>query len=117
MSTWTDETKQQAIDAYLAAEPTPTNSMEIVEEIAREMGQTANGVRLILTKAGKYIKKDAAAPRAGAASGDKPARVSKEGAHKSLTEAIEAAGKTADSEIISKLTGKAAVYFTGLFAQ
>ncbi len=120
MSTWTDETKQQAIDAYLAAEPTPTNSMEIVNEIAESMGQSPNGVRMILTKAEVYVKKETA-PKASsgtaAASGDKPARVSKDAAHASLTSAIEAAGKTADNEIISKLTGKAALYFAGLFAE
>lgn len=114
MSNWTDETKQQAIDAYLAAEPTAENSMEIVKEIAENMGQSPNGVRMILSQAGKYVKKEAKASTSSTstkASGDKAPRVSKEAAHARLTTAIENAGGNVDSEIISKLTGKAALYF------
>ena len=36
MSTWTDETKQEAIDMYVSEEPTPENSMEIVKSIAEQ---------------------------------------------------------------------------------
>jgi len=111
---WDEARKAEAVKKYQAAEPTPANSMEIVKEIADEMGETANGVRAILTKAEVYIKKDGTP---SATAGAKPAstRVSKESSHADLTAAIEAAGHSADSEIISKLTGKAAVYFTGLF--
>jgi hypothetical protein len=41
-------------------------------------------------------------------------RVGKEAAQANLIAAIKAAGKEVDEEIISKLTGKAAVYFTGI---
>ena len=58
MSTWTDETKQEAVDMYTSEEPTPENSMEIVADIAEQLGQTPNGVRMILTKAGVYVKKN-----------------------------------------------------------
>lgn len=125
-STWTDEEKQAVVDQYLAAEPTASNSMEIVAEIAKEIGKTANGVRMILTKAKNadgssvYIIKEAAtkstASKTATASGDKAPRVSKEGAQQALTAAIEAAGGEADGEIISKLTGKAAQYFAGVIA-
>jgi hypothetical protein len=122
---WTDEDKQTAIAMYLAAEPTAANSIEIVKGISEKMGQTANGVRMILTKAKNedgsnvYIAKEAGkAPAASggttAAAGDKAPRVSKEAAHAALTAAITEAGATVDSEIISKLTGKAAQYFTGV---
>lgn len=117
MSQWSDELKAKAIQMYEDAEPTPENSVEIVKEIAAELDRTANGVRLILTKAGVYQKKAEGSKSSTSASstGDKAPRVSKEAAHKRLTDAIEAAGKNVDSEIISKLTGKAAVYFAELF--
>ena len=54
---WTDEKKAQAIEAYQDAEPTPETSMEIVKEIAEDLGESPNGVRMILTKAGVYVKK------------------------------------------------------------
>ena len=94
--------------------------MEIVQQVAEELGCTPNGLRLKLAKANVYVSVK------GKASEDKPAkakaagagtRVSKESAHEALKDAIEAAGKTADMEIISKLTGKAAQYFTGLFKE
>jgi len=118
MSEWTDELKQTAINAYLKAEPTPENSMEIVKEVAEEMGQSANGVRMILSKAGVYVKKEAAAgaKKASTAKEGASTRVSKEDAHAKLVSAIEAKGQTADMEIVSKLTGKAAIYLAGVIA-
>lgn len=115
---WDDDKKAQAISMYEEREPTPENSMEIVSEIADELGESPNGVRMILSKAGVYVKKE---PAAGGASKSKTTkatstRVSKEDAQAQLIAAIEAAGKEVDSDIISKLTGKAAVYFAGLFA-
>ena len=91
--------------------------MDIVTEIAEEMGESLNGVRMILSKAGVYVKKE---PAAGASKSkttkSASTRVSKEDAQTQLIAAIEAAGKEVDSDIISKLTGKAAIYFAGLFA-
>lgn len=114
---WTDESKAQAISMYQDREPTPENSMDIVSEIAEELGESPNGVRMILSKAGVYVKKE---PAAGASKSkttkSASTRVSKEDAQAQLTAAIEAAGKEVDSDIISKLTGKAAIYFAGLFA-
>lgn len=115
---WTDESKAKAISLYQEAEPTPENSLEIVKEIADELEESVNGVRMILIKAGVYIKKDAATP--ATSSSEKKAtggtRVSKEASQAALKAAIEDAGGTVDDEIISKLTGKAAVYFTGVFS-
>ena len=112
---WTDELKAQAVEMYQNAEPTPENSMEIVKEIADELEQSANGVRMILTKAEVYIKK---APAASSSSGESKStggtRVSKAAAQEALIAAITDAGKEVDEEIISKLTGKAAQYFTGI---
>jgi len=117
---WDDAKKAQAIDMYQEREPTPENSMEIVAEIADELGESPNGVRMILSKAGVYVKKEPAAASGGTKSKTTKSgatRVSKEDAQAQLIAAIEAAGKEVDSDIISKLTGKAAVYFAGLFAQ
>ena len=113
MSTWTDETKQEAIDMYVEENATPENSMEIVADIAEQLGQTPNGVRMILTKAGVYVKKS---PATGASksTGGGTARVSKADAAETLSAAISDAGQEVDNDIISKLTGKASVYFTGI---
>lgn len=112
---WTDELREQVIKQYTDANPTADNSMEIVKEIAEEIGATPNGVRMVLSKAEVYVKK---ADSGKKATGDKPAakttRVSKEDAQNALTEAIEGLGATVDAEIISKMTGKAAVYFTSV---
>lgn len=115
---WDDAKKAQAIDMYQEREPTPENSMEIVAEIAEELGESPNGVRMILSKANVYIKKEAAASGGTKSKTTKSTgtRVSKEDAQAQLIAAIENAGKEVDNDIISKLTGKAAIYFAGLFA-
>jgi transposase-like protein len=111
---WTDEKKAAVIEAYENAEPTPENSMEIVKEIAEEFEESPNGVRMVLTKAGVYVKKAAAS--GGSSTSSKAStggsRVSKAAAVEALTAAIQDAGQEADEEILSKLTGKAAQYFT-----
>ena len=112
---WDDEKKAKAVEMYEAESPTPETSMEIVKAIADEMSESPNGVRMILTKAGVYVKKT---PATGSAKtgGSTSSRVSKAAAQETLIAAITDAGKEVDEEIISKLTGKAAVYFTGLLS-
>ena len=112
---WTDEKKEQAIEMYGEQEPTPETSMEIVKEIADELGESPNGVRMILTKAGVYVKKTPATGNGGGTSSG-GTRVSKQAAQNALTAAINDKGLSVDEDIISKLTGKAAQYFTGLLA-
>jgi DNA-binding MarR family transcriptional regulator len=112
---WTDESKAKAVEMYLAQDPTPETSMEIVKEIAEELNESPNGVRMILTKAEAYVKKTPAA-KAASSTSTGSTRVSKVAAQEALTAAITDAGKTADEEIISKLTGKAAQYFTTLLS-
>ena len=63
---WDDEKKAAVIEQYEAANPTPENSMEIVADLAEEFEESPNGVRMILTKAGVYVKK---APASGGAKG------------------------------------------------
>ena len=116
---WDDEKKAAVIEQYEAANPTPENSMEIVAELAEEFEESPNGVRMILTKAGVYVKK---APASGGAKGTASnggsggGRVSKAAAIESLAGAIQDAGQEIDQEILDKLTGKAAVYFTGVIS-
>ena len=112
---WTDEKKAEAIEAYQDAEPTPETSMEIVKEIADELNESPNGVRMILTKAGVYVKKTPATGNGGGTSSG-GTRVSKQAAQDALIAAINDKGLSVDEDIISKLTGKAAQYFTGLLA-
>jgi len=110
---WTDEKKAEVVAAYEEAEPTAETSVEIVKQIAEDFEESPNGVRMILTKAGVYIKK-AGGSSTGGSTEDKPAstRVSKAGAQEALAAAILAhTDVEAEDDVVSKLTGKAAVYF------
>jgi transposase-like protein len=109
---WTDESKAEAVEMYTASEPTPDTSMEVVKEIADELGESPNGVRMILTRAGVYVKKTPASKSTGSSTGG--GRVSKADAQEALSAALSDAGMEVDDSIISKLTGKAAVYITGI---
>lgn len=114
MAAWTAERKEQVIAAYKARNPTPETSVEIVKELAEEMGETANGVRMVLSQAKVYVTKGEASGDAKTttkkASGEGSKRVSKEDSINALKKALEEKGKTVDDEILDKLTGKAAVY-------
>ena len=107
---WTDESKAEAVESYTDANPTPETSMEIVKQIADDLGESPNGVRMILTKAGVYVKKTPAAKSSGGSSGG--TRVSKQAAQDALVAAITDSGQEVDEDVVSKLTGKAAQYFT-----
>jgi hypothetical protein len=114
---WDDAKKAKAISMYQDADPTAENSVEIVKNIADELEESPNGVRMILIKAEVYVKKTPAtgAKKTATASADgKTPRVSKEAAQARLATAIESFGATVDDEIISKLTGKAAAYIAGI---
>ena len=112
---WTDELKQDVISKYEAAGPTPETSTEIIKDIAEEIEMSPNGVRMVLVQAGVYVKKEASASTSkttakSGGTGEGSKRVSKESAIAELKEAIEAKGAPVDDDILSKLTGKAAVY-------
>jgi len=112
---WTDEKKAEVIEAYENSDPTPETSVEIVKELAEQFEESPNGVRMVLTKAGVYIKKT---PAAGGGSSAKSTsgggRVSKAAAIEALTTALNDAGQEVDEDVVSKLTGKAAQYFTNV---
>lgn len=117
-SAWTEEMKAQVKEKYLAGEPTAENSAELVKEIADEIGQSANGVRMVLIQEKVYVKKDAATATAGKTTAKKEGdgagtkRVSKESQIDELKKAITDRGGEIDDDILGKLTGKAAAYFT-----
>lgn len=120
MAVWTEELKKQAIEMYEAGEPTAENSTELVKEIAEELDQSQNGVRQVLVQAKVYVKKEVAtaatkpATKTSKSSGDGEGtkRVSKESQLAELRAAIEARSADVDEDILAKLTGKAAAYFT-----
>ena len=112
MAEWTDNEKAEVIAAYEAANPTPETSTEIIAELAEQFEKTANGVRMILVKAEVYVKKSPAS--AGKKGNGTSTRVNKAEAIDGLASIINSQGMEADDEIIGKLTGKAAVYFTGV---
>ena len=88
--------------------------MEIVKEIAEEYEESPNGVRMILSKAGVYVKKTPAASGSGTSSNGGSSRVSKAAAQETLIAALTDAGVEIDNDIVEKLTGKAAQYFAGV---
>lgn len=114
MAAWTEETKALAVKMYTEGNPTAENSAELLKEIAEQLEQTANGVRMILIKAEVYVKKEPAKASATTAktgtAGGGTGRVSKEVQITNLKAAITKAGGSVDAEILDKLTGKAAAY-------
>jgi len=113
---WDDDKRAEAISLYEAANPTPENSAEIVKDIAEELDESPNGVRMILTKAGVYVKKAVVASTKSSGNGGGGSRVSKQAAVDALSAAIRDAGQEVDEDIVAKLTGKAAQYFTGIIS-
>lgn len=112
---WDDEKKAKVVKMYLDGEPTPENSIELVKDIAEEVEETPNGVRMILSKAEVYVKKEPgkAAPAAAGAKVTSP-RVSKSDSIDALKEVITSVGVAIDADILDKLTGKQAVYLTAV---
>lgn len=113
MSNWTDEKKKELIQKYKDSEPTPETSTEIIKDLAEELDESPNGIRMILVQAGVYVKKDATS--AVSKDGKKPSgegtkRVSKESQIAALRAVIEEKGAEVDNDVLEKLTGKAAAY-------
>lgn len=118
---WTDDKKAQVIAKYVEIMNTEYKtdaersaaSVEVVAELASDFGEAVNGVRMILTKAGVYIKKGAGESAGSTKTTTTAAKASKADSAQALKNAIAAIDpELVDEEIISKLTGKAAQYFT-----
>lgn len=123
---WTDEKRAAVIAEYTHTMETEYDndadrsaaSVEVVKELAEKHGETPNGVRTILMKAQVYIKKGegAAASTATKSSTSGTKRISKDDAIQTLKNQIGAIDpELIDDEILSKLTGKAAAYFSSIF--
>jgi hypothetical protein len=112
---WDEKLKEKVIQMYKDAEPTPESSTEIIKDIAEDLDQSPNGVRMVLVQAGVYVKKE---PSSGTSKSSEKSegtkRVSKEASIGALKALIEERGGTVDDEILDKLTGKAAVYLTAV---
>jgi hypothetical protein len=110
---WTDELKQEVKEAYLALDPTPENTIDLVKQVAEEFKKTPNGVRMVLTRSGAYVKK-AIPTTASKGSEGASKRVNKTEAINDLKKAIKDSGQEVNDDICDRLTGKAAVYIKGL---
>lgn len=113
---WDDAKKAKAVEMYEQGDPTPETSVELVKEIAEELGESPNGVRMILSKAGVYVKSSKAETKTASKEDEevKAPRESKAEKHARLVNAIKSAGCVPDEELIEKMTGKAADYFSQL---
>jgi len=121
---WTDDKRAKAIESYTKTMQTEYDnddaraaaSVEVVKEIAEDLGETSNGVRLILSKAGVYIKGSTKSKSETKAEAAAPKRISKADALEGLKTAIQAIDPALltdeGSELIDKMTAKAAAYFT-----
>lgn len=111
---WDDDKKAKAVKLYTDQKPVPETSVEIVKEIADSLGETPNGVRMILSKAGVYVKSSqvtASTSKKDSSGEPKAPKVGKNDKISRLATAIESAGMIPNTEILDKLTGKAADYF------
>lgn len=125
MSEWTQEQKDELVARYqeemdkFPEEEKGQHSTEVCTALAKEFDKTTNGVRIILTKADVYIKKTPTAKAATSnSSGGGTKRINKAQAHEELKGVISTVDQDLiDEEIISKLTGKAAQYITGVIQQ
>lgn len=120
---WTEEKRNLVIAEYVDTmqneyetdEERAASTMEVVAELAEKHGETVNGVRNVLTKADVYIRKQAATKASTASSGGTAKRINKADALQELQNTIGSIDpELVDAELISKLTGKVAAYFTGI---
>lgn len=123
--------KYTCIDEYKASNPTPENTAELVKSIAEKHGKTPNAVRMWLSKAGVYVKQDAKAAAAAtknanavkkgsdgsSSAGGGKAAGTKADAFANLKVELEARGLEYDPNVIERMTGKAAIYWTEIIKQ
>jgi len=116
-SEWTEELKAEVVAEYEKRNPTPETTMDIIKELAEEFEKSPNGVRMVLTRAGVYVKKaqDKSESKSSAKAEGGAKRVNKADAIGTLKNTIAALNQDVNDDILDKLTGKAAVYFTEIF--
>lgn len=122
---WTPELEEEVKAKYLEQmEAYPEEergkfSSEVVNSLSQDYKIAPNSIRIKLSKAGVYIKKEAAKATTGGAKSSGTGRVSKAAAQAELRAALVDAGISSamvdeGDDIIEKMTGKAAVYFVSV---
>lgn len=127
-----DEIRAAIISRYIELisqypeEDQPKFTVEVTASVAGELGCTTNQVRAIVHKAKRddgssvYVSKAAATKaKPTVSTGEGAKRRGKAESHADLIGAIEAflPPTSVDKEIISKITGKSADYFTSILLQ
>lgn len=121
VAVWTPELKAEAISQYVERineflpEDRPSHTLEVIAELATEYGFTKNSMRGVIQQSEHYVK----AAKKVAATSEKPAskRPNKAQAMAELKAAIVDGGAEVNEELIEKLTGIEAVYFTQVIRQ
>lgn len=121
VAVWTPELKAEAISQYVERineflpEDRPSHTLEVIAELATEYGFTKNSMRGVIQQSEHYVK----AAKKVAATSEKPAskRPNKAQAMAELKAAIVDGGAEVNDELIEKLTGIEAVYFTQVIRQ
>lgn len=94
--------KEAVIEEYVANEPTPENTTELVNDLAERYDVTPNKVRIHLMQSGVYIKKEAKA--SSSSSGEK--KSTRRTKLVAIEELAEKVGAEVDVELLSKATIK-----------
>ena len=121
VAVWTPELKAEAISQYVERineylpEDQPSHTLEVIAELAASYGFTKNSMRGVIQQSEHYVK----AAKKVAATSEKPAskRPNKAQAMAELKAAIVDGGAEVNDELIEKLTGIEAVYFTQVIRQ
>jgi len=115
---WTPELKAECIAQYaeriaeFLPEDQPSHTLAVVAELAIEYGFSNNSMRGVIQQSDSYVK----AAKKEKATSDKPAskRPNKAQSMADLKAAIADAGAEVNEELVEKLTGIEAVYFTSV---
>ena len=118
---WTPELKAETISQYVERineflpEDRPSHTLEVIAELAAEYNFTKNSMRGVIQQSEHYVK----AAKKVAATSEKPAskRPNKAQAMAELKAVIVDGGAEVNEELIEKLTGIEAVYFTQVIRQ
>jgi hypothetical protein len=105
---------------YTTDEDRARASVEVAKDLADTHGETPNGVRQMLSAAKVYIKATPAKAKATATTAGASTRVNKAEAVQTLRDLITQVTdnpESLDEDILGKMTGKAAQYFSGILLQ
>lgn len=113
-NTWTDELKTEVIDAYVELmeaypeEERGKHSAEVIEQIKddQDLEFSVNSIRTVLSRAGVYIKKATATPKASAKASGK--KMNKAEAHAELIASFRDLGVDVGDDAVAaigKMTG------------